>query len=103
MSSKTCGTEYVNTACDIAPYDYDVTQTHCSLCTCNALCDYDDTRCANSRTSSTTATTAFHWETGFEDSGGLFEDATAAMSKMLPVLGCHYTATDTTNPMSDAG
>ncbi len=57
------------------PYVYDATPTHCYLCTCNALCDYDDTRCANSRTSSTTVTTTFNGDPGFADSGGLFEDA----------------------------
>ena len=56
------------------PYTYDATPTHCSLCTYDALCDYDDTRRANSRTSSTTATTTYDGDPGFADSGGLSED-----------------------------
>jgi len=57
------------------PYTYDAVPTHCYICTYESLCDYDDTRCANSRKSSTTVTTTFNGDPGFVDNCELFEDA----------------------------
>ncbi len=63
------------------PYAYDATPTHCSPCTYDALCDYDDIRRANSRTSSTSVTTTFHGDPGFVDNFALFEDTAGGHEK----------------------
>jgi RHS repeat-associated protein len=56
-------------------YAYDSIPFHYDAGGYESIYDYDVTRCTNSITSSTTVTTTFHGEAGFEDNGGLFEDA----------------------------
>lgn len=55
----------------LAPlYAYDATPSLCHIGIYDAIYDYDVTRCAHSITSSTTVTTTFHGDAGFEGNGG---------------------------------